>query len=502
MDSTRNQHQHQHQQEAKQPDPAEQSARLQALAARATKYLNSQGYQVEQQNGQRISQLITSDQPEQVAPKRTREVFVGKLPRDMFEDELLPAMQRAGRVYRIRLMMDFSGTNRGFGFVEYMKHSEAVRACRMLDKQVLRAGSDESGVILSFDNKRLFFGKLPPEITASRLLTDLRKILIDVEDVQMPEGPVPEPSSNSSRFAFVTFKSHRAATQARRLLLPGGPTIMYDREITIDWAKPDPPPPVTKSSSPTGRKPSAASRAQPTLINLDLNNNQESIPNKNHQQPAAHRPARASAYLRRGSSRASASANKGSSLINKQAGKLEPPLRQQMTNKFVNLNRSFLSPIKHLGHSGSPIFANQQSNQNIINGLQDLSLGSNDPSQQQQQLQSPHFQILGPRTQMMLSDQFPMSQTDYGFNSLSIYNINLAEISLDKLKRIFELDHRFQVSAIRVTGPSSITVTYSKPEQAQSMLETLTIMPHSFYRLALPGQLLQPVKEYGSALML
>lgn len=52
-------------------------------------------------------------------PPRGCEVFVGKIPRDMFEDELVPLFERAGTLYELRLMMEFSGENRGYAFVMY-----------------------------------------------------------------------------------------------------------------------------------------------------------------------------------------------------------------------------------------------------------------------------------------------------------------------------------------------------------------------------------------------
>lgn len=52
-------------------------------------------------------------------PPRGCEVFVGKIPRDMYEDELVPLFEKAGTMYEFRLMMEFSGENRGYAFVMY-----------------------------------------------------------------------------------------------------------------------------------------------------------------------------------------------------------------------------------------------------------------------------------------------------------------------------------------------------------------------------------------------
>ena len=46
-------------------------------------------------------------------PPRGSEVFVGKIPRDCFEDELVPIFERVGYIYEMRLMMEYTGQNRG-----------------------------------------------------------------------------------------------------------------------------------------------------------------------------------------------------------------------------------------------------------------------------------------------------------------------------------------------------------------------------------------------------
>ena len=57
------------------------------------------------------------------------EVFVGRIPRTVFEDELVPLLEQAGTIWDFRLMMDpLTGQNRGFGFVSYTNKDEAA-AC-------------------------------------------------------------------------------------------------------------------------------------------------------------------------------------------------------------------------------------------------------------------------------------------------------------------------------------------------------------------------------------
>ena len=42
------------------------------------------------------------------------EVFVGKLPRDVFEEDLLPLAHKYGELVEFRIMLDYSGYNRGY----------------------------------------------------------------------------------------------------------------------------------------------------------------------------------------------------------------------------------------------------------------------------------------------------------------------------------------------------------------------------------------------------
>ena len=65
---------------------------------------------------------------------------MGKLPRHVFEDELVPLFEKAGPIYEMRLMMDFSGSNRGFGFVQFTTSDDARRSITLLDNFEIRRG--------------------------------------------------------------------------------------------------------------------------------------------------------------------------------------------------------------------------------------------------------------------------------------------------------------------------------------------------------------------------
>ena len=81
------------------------------------------------------------------------QVFVGKIPRDVYEDELVPLFSRHGRIYEMRLMMDFNGNNRGYAFVVFSTKKEAQNAVRMLNNyEVLYLMN-----VLGISHKDLYF---------------------------------------------------------------------------------------------------------------------------------------------------------------------------------------------------------------------------------------------------------------------------------------------------------------------------------------------------------
>lgn len=211
-------------------DATKQATLLREAAARADAWLKERGFECEQRNGQRL----TINKNLETLPKdvKENEVFIGKLPRNMFEDELLPFLEMAGQVYKIRLMMDFGMTNRGYAFARYTTIPQAINAWKTLNGTKIRPNELPVGVLESFDNKRLFFGNLP-DMSEAELFKRLSEKINNIDKVKLHCKPS---GSSDRRYAFVIFKSHNDATAARRLLLPGTMKIC-GRDITVDWAK-------------------------------------------------------------------------------------------------------------------------------------------------------------------------------------------------------------------------------------------------------------------------
>lgn len=61
------------------------------------------------------------------------QVFVGKIPRDLYEDELVPLFEKAGPIWDLRLMMDpLSGQNRGYAFITFCGKEAAQEAVKLV----------------------------------------------------------------------------------------------------------------------------------------------------------------------------------------------------------------------------------------------------------------------------------------------------------------------------------------------------------------------------------
>ncbi|XP_034626680.1 probable RNA-binding protein 46 isoform X1 [Trachemys scripta elegans] len=192
------------------------------------------GYSMVQENGQR---KFGGPPPgwEGPPPPRGCEVFVGKIPRDMYEDELVPVFERAGKIYEFRLMMEFSGENRGYAFVMYTTKEEAQLAIRILNNYEIRPGKF-IGVCVSLDNCRLFIGAIPKEKKKEEILDEMKKVTEGVVDVIV--YPSATDKTKNRGFAFVEYESHRAAAMARRKLIPGT-FQLWGHTIQVDWADPE-----------------------------------------------------------------------------------------------------------------------------------------------------------------------------------------------------------------------------------------------------------------------
>jgi RNA recognition motif-containing protein len=213
----------------------EQNARLATfIKAFSTKYAkNGYGYIWTKENGQR--KLFAPPEWGLPVPPRGSEVFIGKLPRDIFEDEIVPLFAQCGEIYEFRLMVDFSSSNRGYAFVTYTNKEAANEACKQLNNYEIRKGR-HIGVVSSVDNCRLFVGGIPRTRTKEEVKIEMASLVEGVVDVIL--YPSATDKTKNRGFAFVEFESHKAAAKARRRLIPNK-IQLWGSYIAVDWAEPE-----------------------------------------------------------------------------------------------------------------------------------------------------------------------------------------------------------------------------------------------------------------------
>ncbi|KAM8847404.1 heterogeneous nuclear ribonucleoprotein Q-like isoform 1-T1 [Synchiropus picturatus] len=178
-----------------------------------------------------------------VQPTLGTEIFIGKIPRDLFEDELVPLFEKAGPIWDLRLMMDpLSGLNRGYAFVTFCTKDAAQEAVQLCNNHEIRPGK-HIGVCISVANNRLFVGSIPKSKTKEQIVEEFAKVTEGLSDVILYHQP--DDKKKNRGFCFLEYEDHKTAAQARRRLMSGKVKV-WGNIVTVEWADPieDPDPEV------------------------------------------------------------------------------------------------------------------------------------------------------------------------------------------------------------------------------------------------------------------
>ena len=71
------------------------------------------------------------------------QVFCGKIPKEVFEDELIPLFEKCGKIWDLRLMMDpMTGQNRGYAFITFTDRESAQEAVRQVRTKYFLCGKN------------------------------------------------------------------------------------------------------------------------------------------------------------------------------------------------------------------------------------------------------------------------------------------------------------------------------------------------------------------------
>ncbi|XP_031734906.1 dead end protein 1 [Anarrhichthys ocellatus] len=161
-------------------------------------------------------------------PEARCEVFISQIPRDTYEDLLIPLFSSVGPLWEFRLMMNFSGQNRGFAYGKYGSPAAANEAIRLLNGHMLEPGSHLS-VRRSTEKRHLCIEDLPASTRQEDLLKVLRVLAEGVERLSLKAGPGIDGVS-----AIVAFTSHHAASMAKKLLVEAFKK-QFALNISINW---------------------------------------------------------------------------------------------------------------------------------------------------------------------------------------------------------------------------------------------------------------------------
>ncbi|KAF2904457.1 hypothetical protein ILUMI_01718 [Ignelater luminosus] len=194
------------------------SSREEMITERLRKLEEITNYPVIQENGQRICGPPTGWM--KPVPNNGSEIFIGKLPPSLLEDELFKIFSKVGQIYQIRLMVHFSGYNKGFGFVTYENVEQAKMAVEQFNGYPVRP-NHKIGVCKSVDNRRLYIGGIMEDKTKDEIKKAIECYVDELKDIIVYSPHAQNQQAHNRGYVFAEFATHRDAALARKLLSSG-----------------------------------------------------------------------------------------------------------------------------------------------------------------------------------------------------------------------------------------------------------------------------------------
>ncbi|NWR26511.1 DND1 protein, partial [Tachuris rubrigastra] len=162
-------------------------------------------------------------------PPAGTEVYIGKLPQDLYEDVLIPLFQSVGKLYEFRLMMTFSGLNRGFAYARYSSQRGARDAIVTFNNYQVRRGC-AIVVCRSTQKRELSVDGLAASVSQQELEAMLQRATQGVLSVTLHASL----RQAEAKLAVLKYSSHQAAALAKKTLMEGD-LRLRGSGIKVEW---------------------------------------------------------------------------------------------------------------------------------------------------------------------------------------------------------------------------------------------------------------------------
>lgn len=190
-------------------------------------------YEIRQMNGCRTNKALNWVGPE---PPNSCELFVKNIPRTFKGEDLWPLFERYGRIYIIRVLMDYTDFNRGFAYVKFSRESEAALCMELMNHYFVFSGY-RLNIHRSIDKNRLFANQLPRKVSIEEIKAKFKEIFPELLSIEVPKSDRESDGSQHRGFALLDFNSHQEAMCAKKLVYSGILEI-WETPIKINWARP------------------------------------------------------------------------------------------------------------------------------------------------------------------------------------------------------------------------------------------------------------------------
>ncbi|XP_065351457.1 RNA-binding protein 47-like isoform X1 [Cloeon dipterum] len=202
------------------------------LPHRLLQLIDRTGYKMVQENGQRRYGGPCPGWEDHPPPPAEAELYVSRIPPHCFEDVLVPLFESFGKLYEVRMMLDFDGSHRGFAYVKFCNPQDAQAAITALDKYQIEGCSSRGGIRVSASRNNC-------EVEVSNMPSTAQRECLEPLVKEHTEGVRAVRWTCATR-AILEYDNHRAAAVARRKLL----AILPDqcgREVRVQLVRRDRP---------------------------------------------------------------------------------------------------------------------------------------------------------------------------------------------------------------------------------------------------------------------